>query len=76
VEAPWKQPAGFDPLKTVIRRTAMPTYDYRCQACGKRFTQQASIAEREAKKPACPKCGSKNVVRSFSAVYVKTSKKS
>jgi putative FmdB family regulatory protein len=54
----------------------MPTYDYRCDACGKRFSRELSVAEYEAQKPTCPKCGSQNVVRSFSAVFVKTSKKS
>lgn len=54
----------------------MPTYEYRCAECGKTFIQDSSIAEHEAARPACPKCGSRNVAQSFSAVYVKTSKKS
>lgn len=54
----------------------MPTYDYRCADCGKKFTQQSSIAEHEAQPPVCPKCGGRNLVRAYSAVYVKTSKKS
>ena len=54
----------------------MPTYNYRCDACGKRFTQESSVSEHEGLHPACPKCGSHNVVPSFSSVYVKTSKKS
>jgi len=54
----------------------MPTYDYRCAACGKRFAQEASISEHEVHKPACPKCGSHNVVQAFSSVNVQTSKKS
>ena len=54
----------------------MPTYDYRCAACGKQFTQEASISQHEVQQPACPKCGSHNVAQSFSSVYVKTSKKS
>ncbi|HXV26000.1 MAG TPA: zinc ribbon domain-containing protein [Alphaproteobacteria bacterium] len=54
----------------------MPTYEYRCADCRKTFIQEASIAEHEAKRPTCPKCGSRQVVRSFSTVYVKTSKKS
>jgi putative FmdB family regulatory protein len=51
----------------------MPTYEYRCAECGKTFTQDSSVAEHEAARPACP---SRNVAQSFSAVYVKTSKKS
>jgi putative FmdB family regulatory protein len=54
----------------------MPTYEYRCANCRKTFTKEASIAEHEAKPPTCPKCGSQQVVRSFSTVYVQTSKKS
>jgi len=54
----------------------MPTYEYRCNECRKSFTRDESIAEHQAQTPKCPKCGSKNVARSFSAVYVKTSKKS
>ena len=54
----------------------MPTYEYRCAACGRKFAQEASIAEHEAKQPTCLRCGSANVIRSFSTVYIKTSKKS
>jgi putative FmdB family regulatory protein len=55
----------------------MPTYEYRCNSCGKMFTQQASISEHETTKPTCPKCNSNDVTQSYSsAVYVKTSKKS
>ena len=54
----------------------MPTYEYRCGACGKKFAQEASLAEHETKQPSCPKCGSGNVIRSYSTVYVQTSKKS
>ena len=54
----------------------MPTYEYRCTDCGKTFMKDASVAEHDAGWPACPGCGSRNVSQSFSAVYVKTSKKS
>ena len=55
----------------------MPTYAYRCEACGKSFTQEQTITEHGSATPACPKCGSHNVVQSFSTmVFVKTSKKS
>jgi putative FmdB family regulatory protein len=54
----------------------MPTYDYRCVDCGKTFTRDTSVAEHDAGRPACPKCGSQKVSQAFSAVYVKTSKKS
>jgi len=39
----------------------MPTYQYRCEKCGKRFERTETISEHEAVKPQCPKCGSKKV---------------
>ena len=54
----------------------MPTYEYRCVDCGKSFAQDCSMAEHDAARPACPKCGGRNVTRSISTVFVQTSKKS
>jgi len=57
----------------------MPTYEFLCQKCKKRFELVWSLAQydREMKrKPKCPKCGSTSVDRQISAVQVKTSKKS
>jgi putative FmdB family regulatory protein len=54
----------------------MPTYEYRCQRCGETFEQRESVAEHEAAKAKCPKCGSEEVARAYSAFYAKTSKKS
>jgi putative FmdB family regulatory protein len=57
----------------------MPTYEFLCKKCNKRFERIYSLAEydRETKrKTKCPKCGSGSVVRQISAVQVKTSKKS
>ena len=57
----------------------MPTYEFLCQKCKKRFELVCSLEQydREMKrKPKCPKCGSTSVVRQISAVEVKTSKKS
>ena len=39
----------------------MPTYDYRCTACGHRFERFESINDDAAK--ACPKCGKKKAKR-------------
>ena len=36
----------------------MPTYEYRCPTCKKRFNLILSIGEHDAKKAKCPKCGS------------------
>jgi putative FmdB family regulatory protein len=57
----------------------MPTYEFLCQKCKKRFELVWSLEQydREMKrKPKCPKCGSTSVARQISAVEVKTSKKS
>jgi len=39
----------------------MPTYDYRCAACGHRFERFESINDDATK--ACPKCGKKKARR-------------
>jgi putative FmdB family regulatory protein len=57
----------------------MPTYEFLCQKCKKRFELIWSLAQydREMKKKRkCAKCGSTSVVRQISTVEVKTSKKS
>jgi putative FmdB family regulatory protein len=54
----------------------MPTYQYRCEKCGKKFERIETISEHEATKPKCPKCGSKKVSFVPGNVYVLTSKKS
>ncbi len=36
----------------------MPTYQYRCEKCGKKFERTETISEHEALKVKCPKCGS------------------
>ncbi len=40
----------------------MPTYQYRCEKCGKTFERTETISEHEAVKPQCPKCGSKKII--------------
>ncbi len=41
----------------------MPTYDFRCMHCKKRFEVVLSFSEYDEYKPACPVCGSANVTR-------------
>jgi putative FmdB family regulatory protein len=55
---------------------SMPTYQYRCEKCGKKFERTETISEHEALKLKCPKCGSKKVSFVPGNVYVVTSKKS
>ena len=54
----------------------MPTYQYRCEKCGKKFERSETISEHDAVKSKCPKCGSKKVSFVPGNVCVVTSKKS
>ena len=54
----------------------MPTYEYRCAKCGKRFSRLESISAHGRRHPGCPKCKSAKVTQVFSAFYAKTVKKS
>lgn len=57
----------------------MPTYEFRCQKCGKDFEVVMSISEYEKKKKegfTCEGCGSPEVVQQIAAFQVQTSKKS
>jgi putative FmdB family regulatory protein len=54
----------------------MPTYQYRCDKCGKKFERSETISEHETSKANCPKCGSKKVSQVPGNVFVVTSKKS
>ena len=56
-------------------RRIMPTYNYRCDKCGKAFERTETISEHEKAKLKCPKCKRK-VTAVPSRVYVMTSKKS
>ncbi len=56
----------------------MPTYEYRCEKCRKKFALVMRINERSEKKGevVCPKCGSKNVRQEIQSFFANTSKKS
>ena len=56
----------------------MPTYEFQCEKCRKRFELVCTITEyeRKARKLKCPKCHSIRVGRKLSYFEVKTSKKS
>jgi putative FmdB family regulatory protein len=73
--------AGYgDREQTQISLEAsMPTYEFRCQRCGKSFEQNWSLAEygkRIKEKSKCPACKSTRVAKTISLVEVKTAKKS
>lgn len=54
----------------------MPTYDFRCGGCGKKFSLTMSISERGRKRIKCPKCGGAKAEAVFSNFFAKTSRKS
>jgi putative FmdB family regulatory protein len=54
----------------------MPTYQYRCEECGKKFESTETISEHQTRKAKCPKCASKKVSQVPGNVYVVTTKKS
>ena len=39
----------------------MPTYEYKCKKCGKKFELVMSMSEHESKRAACPKCKSRTL---------------
>lgn len=54
----------------------MPTYEYVCGKCRKRFSVIKSISEHDRRQPMCPKCKSRKVTQIFTPFYAKTVKKS
>jgi putative FmdB family regulatory protein len=54
----------------------MPTYEYRCDKCNKRFAVVKSISEHDSKRQRCPKCKSLKVRQVLTPFYAKTIKKS
>jgi putative FmdB family regulatory protein len=48
----------------------MPTYDYRCQDCQRRFSTFLTFAEYGNKKVVCPHCKSERVQRKIGKVRV------
>jgi putative FmdB family regulatory protein len=55
----------------------VPTYEFKCGACGEQFERVMSISQREKEKaPSCPKCKKKSVQRVYTSFFAKTSRKS
>jgi putative FmdB family regulatory protein len=54
----------------------MPTYEYECKDCNKKFSVVLSVSEYGKAKIACPKCKGKKVRQRISAFMTKTSRKS
>jgi putative FmdB family regulatory protein len=54
----------------------VPTYEYRCNNCRKRFTVTMGIKEHDQKVVKCPKCKSRKVSQQLSRFFANTAKKS
>jgi len=54
----------------------MPTYEYSCEQCGKKFSVSERISAHTGRAPACPKCRSRRTRQRMPAFYAKTVKKS
>jgi len=53
----------------------MPTYEYECLKCGKRFSLVLSVSEHDKGNVRCPRCNSKRIKQILSSFYAKTSSK-
>ncbi len=54
----------------------MPTYDYICNKCRKKFTVVMTISAHDKKRVRCPKCSSVRVEQQYHSFFAVTSKKS
>ena len=54
----------------------MPTYDFTCEKCNKKFSLILTVSEHENKKIRCPKCKSVRVKQQLTSFQVVTSRKS
>ena len=54
----------------------MPTYEYLCPKCKKKFAVMLSIKDHDARKAKCPKCGGKKLEQLITSFQAKTSRKS
>jgi putative FmdB family regulatory protein len=54
----------------------MPTYEYKCQDCGKESEVSLSMTEHDRGQITCPECKSSRMEQLMSAVSAKTSRKS
>ncbi len=58
------------------KEKSVPTYEYECRDCKKRFMLIQSISDHDKMKASCPKCKSTNVRQRISIFTAKTSRKS
>jgi len=54
----------------------MPTYDFKCEKCNKKFSLIIPLSDYEKKKFRCPKCKSIRVKQQITSFQTVTSNKS
>ncbi len=54
----------------------MPTYDYLCRKCRKKFSLIMTISAHDKKKVRCPKCKSTQVEQQLNSFFAVTARKS
>jgi putative FmdB family regulatory protein len=54
----------------------MPTYEYKCEKCNRKFSLALSISAHDKEKVTCPKCKSGKVRQQVTGFITKTSRKS
>jgi putative FmdB family regulatory protein len=54
----------------------MPTYDYRCESCGREFSRTMHMVEHDQGGIRCPDCGGAQVVQQYRPFFARTSRKS
>ena len=75
-EVVWIKSAPLETDHHQGRARPMPTYVYRCDACGETFERIETMVEHETAKPPCPHCNSKKVTRVPAPFMAITGKKS
>ncbi len=54
----------------------MPTYDFLCLKCHRKFSKTMTISEFVRRRQSCPACGSKRVEKQITGFFAITAKKS
>ncbi len=54
----------------------MPTYDFKCEKCNKKFSETLSVSEYDKTRFRCPKCKSTRVKQQITSFQTVTSRKS
>jgi putative FmdB family regulatory protein len=72
------QQCAFQNLPPAVtnRRRIMPSYQFVCRSCEKRFDIFESVAEHDRHEETCPGCGSRDLRQDLEGIQVRTARKS